>query len=264
MARSDAHESVIARAARVLEAFDHDHPVLTVAEIGRKADVPVPTAHRLVNQLVEVGFLERTGAGQVRIGMHLWELASLGARARDLREAAMPYLEDIHAATRQHTQLMVLDGTDVLVVEQLRARHALDGILLAVGRRMPAHTGSGGLVLLANADRALQEEVLSGSLVRFTGRTPADADSLRRIWAGARREGWLVCDGYIDPRALGIAVPVRGADGRVVASLGVVIPSEGAVPSEHIPVLLAGARGIGRALQAPKPVQPRRVRYMTD
>lgn len=264
MARSAAHESVITRAARVLETFDHDHPVLTVAEIARKAAVPVATAHRLVNQLVEAGFLERTGSGQVRIGMHLWELASLGARARDLREAAMSYLEDIHAATRQHTQLMVLDGTDVLVVEQLRARQALDGILLTVGRRMPAHTASGGLVLLAYADRALQEEVLSRPLARFTSRTPADAAGLRRIWAGARPAGWLVCDGYVDPRALGIAVPISDADGRVVASLGVVIPSEGALPSEHIPVLLAGARGITRALQTPKPVRPRRVRYLTD
>lgn len=264
MARSDAHESVIERAARVLEAFDHDHPVLTVAEIARKSGVPVPTAYRLVNQLLAVGFLERTGSGEVRIGMHLWELASLGARARDLREAAMPYLEDIHAATRQHTQLMVLDGTDVLVVEQLKARQALDGILLAVGRRMPAHTGSGGLVLLANADRELQDEVLSGPLARFTDRTPTDAVGLRRIWDSARRDGWLVCDGFVDPRALGISVPVRSADGRVVASLGVVVPSEGAVPGEHIPVLLAGARGIRRALEAPKPVRTRRVRYLTD
>ncbi|MFF9040576.1 IclR family transcriptional regulator [Streptomyces sp. NPDC014892] len=255
---------MIARAARVLEAFEHDRPVLTVAEIARKAGVPVATAHRLVNQLVEVGFLERTGAGQVRIGMHLWELASFGARARDLREAAMPYLEDIHAATRQHTQLMVLDGTDVLVVEQLRARQALDGILLAVGRRMPAHTGSGGLVLLAHADRSLQEEVLSGPLARFNTNTPGDAVSLRRIWAGVRREGWLVCDGYVDPRALGIAVPVSDAEGCVVASLGVVIPSEGARPSEHISVLLAGARGISRALQTPKFGQTRRVKYMAD
>ncbi|MEW2289477.1 helix-turn-helix domain-containing protein [Streptomyces sp. NPDC047841] len=95
-----------------MEVSTHDGRRLTAAGIARRAALPVAPAHRLVAQLTDVGFLD---AHRRAPGGH--RPASVGvrrARALDLREAAMPFLEDIHAATRQHTQL---DGTDVLVVE---------------------------------------------------------------------------------------------------------------------------------------------------
>ncbi|MBG7699809.1 helix-turn-helix domain-containing protein [Streptomyces sp. MC1] len=251
MARSQAGESVLARAARVLAAFGHDSRVLTVAEIARRAALPVPTAHRLVAQLLDVGFLERTEGHGVRVGLHLWEIASLGARALDLREAAMPFLEDIHAATRQHTQLTVLDGTDVLVLEWLRAREALPGLRLHAGRRIPAHAAAAGAVLLAHAEARAQEEVLAGPLTRLSDRTPTDPSDLRSLWAHARRRGYAVCDGFVDARATGIAVPVPGRNARPVAAIGVVVPADEARPMELVPALLAAARGIGRALSTP-------------
>jgi DNA-binding IclR family transcriptional regulator len=262
MARSPAGESVITRAARVLEAFEHDRRVLTVAEIARKADVPVPTAHRLVAQLLEAGFLEREGPHRVRIGMRLWEIAVLGARALELREAAMPFLEEVHAKTQHHTQLAVLDRGEVLVIERLSARGALDGILAKAGRRVPAHAGAVGFVLMAHAGAWVQDEVLVAPLTRYNPRTPTDPDQLRKLWDAARRQGYAVCDGFVDARALSIAVPVTGADGGVVAALGAVVPSADAQPMALVSALLAAAQGIGRALRTPAPPgQTRMFRY---
>ena len=263
MPRWTTGESVLARAARVLEAFEHDRRSMTVAEIARRTGLPSPTAHRLVAQLLDVGFLERTDRHRVRVGLHLWEIAALGARAPDLREAAMPYLEDVHVATRQHTQLTVLEGGDVLVVEWLKAREALGGLLLQAGRRVPAHAVAAGAVLLAHADGRLQEEILAGPLARFSDRTPTDPHELRTLWAHARRQGYVVCDGFVDPRALSIAVPVCGPDGAPVAAIGVVVPVGDAEPMAFVPVLLAAARGIGRALHAPAPPRSTRMRALT-
>lgn len=123
----------------------------------------------------------------MRVGLHLWEIASLGARALDLWEAPMPFLEDIHAATRQRTQLTVLDGTDVLVLEWLRARESLPGLRLHAGRRIPAHAAAVGAVLPAHAEARAQEEVLAGPLTRLSGRTPTDRSDLHTLWAHARR-----------------------------------------------------------------------------
>jgi DNA-binding IclR family transcriptional regulator len=263
MARSATGEPVLARAARVLEAFHHDRRVLTVAEIARRTGLPVPTAHRLVAQLLGVGFLEREEGHRFRIGLHLWEIAASGARALDLREAAMPYLEDIHAATRHHTQLTVLDGRDVLVVEWLRARESLEGVLLTAGRRMPAHAAAGGAVLLAHADPPTQDEVAAGPLARYNERTPTNPHELRRLWAHVRRHGYAVCDGFVHPRALSIAVPVTGQNGRPAAAIGVVVPTPTAQPMALVPALLTAARGIGRALRAPASAGPDRTRPLS-
>ncbi|HEX6524844.1 MAG TPA: IclR family transcriptional regulator [Streptosporangiaceae bacterium] len=260
MARWATGESVLARAARMLEAFEHDQRVLTVAEIARKADLPVPTAHRLVAQLLDVGFLERDDGNRVRIGLHLWEIAALGAQAPHLREAAMPYLEQVHVATQRHTQLDVLEGKDVLVVEWLKAREALKGLPLQAGRRVPAHAMAGGAVLLAHADTRLQEEILAGPLARYNDRTPTDPRELRRLWAHARQTGYVVCDGFVSPKALSIAVPVAGTDGKVAAAIGVVIPASDTQRMALVPVLLAAARGIGQALRTHVPAGSARMR----
>jgi DNA-binding IclR family transcriptional regulator len=260
MARWATGESVLARAARVLEAFDYDWRVLTVAEIARKAGLPVPTAHRLVAQLLDVGFLERDEAGRVRVGLHLWEIAALGARAVHLREAAMPHLEHVHVVTGQHTQLNVLEGRDVVVVEWLKAREVLRELPLQAGCRLPAHTMAGGTVLLAHADTRLQEEVLAGPLARYNDRTPTDPRELRRLWAHARQSGYVVCDGFVSPEVVSVAVPVAGADGRAAAAIGVVVPVSAGQPMALVPLLLAAARGIGQALRTPAAASSARVR----
>lgn len=68
------HESVLSRAARILEAFSQDEPALTVSEIARRSGLHVATASRLVAELVAHGFLSRDDDRKVRIGVRLWEI----------------------------------------------------------------------------------------------------------------------------------------------------------------------------------------------
>ena len=62
---------------------------------------------------------------QVRVGMRLWELGARASPTVSLRDAAMPFLEDVHAVVGHHAQLGVLDGEDVLFLERLTARDAV-------------------------------------------------------------------------------------------------------------------------------------------
>jgi DNA-binding IclR family transcriptional regulator len=249
LARSQAGESVVARVARVLSAFDHDHTALTAAEIARRAVLPVPTAHRIIAQLVAEGLLERGDDREVRIGNRLWALGLCGTRALQLREAAMPYLEDAHALTRQHIWLYALNGPDVLVIERLRARNAVASMRLKVGKRVPANATAGGTVLFAHAAPELQDAVLALPPRVYNQRTPATPGQIRAHWRAALRDGHAIAEGWVEPHITGIAVPVRGPGGNVVAALGVLIPSAGAQPQAQLPVLLAASRGISRALR---------------
>jgi DNA-binding IclR family transcriptional regulator len=247
LARSAAGESVVTRVARVLSAFDQDHTELSVAEIARRAHLPVPTAHRFVAQLAAEGLLER-GDGRVRIGNRLWALGACGTRALRLREAAMPYLEDAHAVTRQHIWLYALDGLDVLVIERLRARNAVSNLRLKVGKKVAAHATAGGLVLFAHATPELQDALLAQPLRCYTPRTPTTPEQVRACWQATLRNGFASCEGWVEPHVTGISVPVRGAGGEVVAALGLLLPRSGSEPTTQLPVLLAASRGITRAL----------------
>ncbi|MGH3589391.1 MAG: IclR family transcriptional regulator [Pseudonocardia sp.] len=245
-------ESVTGRVLRVLDAFSAERPEMALTELSRRAGLPLTTAHRLVGELSAWGALERGEDGRYRIGLRLWEVGALAPRGLGLRESAMPFLEDLYEATRQNVQLAVLDGTEVVFVERISGRGAVN-VITRVGGRLPLHATGVGLVLLANADPELQEQVLAGPLKRYTPKTICQPDEVRRRLADVRRTGVAVSDGQIELIALSVAAPVRGPRGEVVAALSVVVPAETSDARSYVPVVRAAARGISRTLGAPDP-----------
>ncbi|HEY3472493.1 MAG TPA: helix-turn-helix domain-containing protein, partial [Amycolatopsis sp.] len=159
MARAPTGESSIARAARIIAAFTADETSLTVSEIARRTGLHIATASRLIAELTTHGLLARGPGREVRVGVRLWELAARASPTTSLRDAAMPYLEDLHAVVGHHAQLAVLDGDDVLFVERLSARDAVINYSQIAGR-LPVHLSSSGHVLLAYAPAEVRERVL--------------------------------------------------------------------------------------------------------
>ncbi|MDF2492508.1 MAG: kipR 1, partial [Microbacterium sp.] len=107
------------RVVRVLETFTSERTVQSAAEIGRRARLPSSSAHRIVDELVGAGLLERDEDRRIRLGLRLWELALRGSTALRLRQAALPHMEAVQAAVREHTQLAVLEQDEALFLERL-------------------------------------------------------------------------------------------------------------------------------------------------
>jgi DNA-binding IclR family transcriptional regulator len=240
------------RVLAVLDAFGPAHASLTLSEISRRSGLSLTTTHRLVGELKAWGALERGADGRYGIGLRLLELGALAPQGLQLREVALPYVDDLHQATRANVVLGVRDGADVIYVEALRARGAVR-LMSRIGGRWPLHATGTGQVLLAHADQEVQEEVLSGPLKAFTPHTITDPAALRRTLAQVRRTGVAVAENQLtaDAPALAVAVPVRGAGDEVVAALGVTVSAGTTPPQALVPVLNATARGISRALGSP-------------
>ena len=248
--------TVTGRVLALLATFTAEEPELTLTQLSRRTGLPMPTVHRLTGELVGWGALERADRGPFRIGLRLWEVAALAPRGLGLRDRAMPYLEDLFEATRQHVQLAVLDGHEAVYVERLSARGAV-GVVSRVGGRLPLHATGVGQVLLAHSPREVQEEVLRGPLTALTPKTVVDPVELRRVLAHVRRSGVAVCDGQVELRSLSVAAPVRGPGGGVVAALSVVVPSTEHGASSYVAAVRAAARGISRALGGAPPTPGR-------
>jgi DNA-binding IclR family transcriptional regulator len=248
VARASNGESVLSKAVRIFEVFGTDTPALGVSELARRAGLHVATASRLVDQLVGYGWLQRDADRRIRIGVRMWELASRASPTLSLREAAMPFMEDVQAVVGHHTQLGVLEGREVLFVERLSAPGAVINITKIAGR-LPLHASSSGLVLLAHAPGDLQETVLAGPLKAYTRNTVVDPKRLRVLLADVRKNGFAFTPGYIDDRATGLAVPLRGPGNEVTAALAVIVPTDRNART-HVAVLQAAARGISRATGA--------------
>ncbi|MFC9832934.1 IclR family transcriptional regulator [Rhodococcus sp. NPDC127530] len=247
MARVHTGESVLARAVRIVESFRSDDSLLTVSEIARRSGLHISTTSRLIDELVGCGWLEREDR-KVRIGVRLWEVASRASPTLGLREAAMPFMEDLHAVVGQHTQLGVLEGDEVLFIERLTAPGSVVNYTRIAGR-MPLHVSSSGLVLLAHGPSELQERILSEPLKVYTDNTIRTARQLRGVLADVRRHGYILCAGHLYPDTTGVAVPVRDGGGKVVAALSVIVPNDEKAYAQ-IPALQAAAKGITRVMAA--------------
>lgn len=244
-----AGRSSIGRAFALLGVFRPEHPRLSLTELARKAELPLTTAHRMVAELVSCGALERDDQGRYRIGLRLWEVASLAPRGLGLRELALPFLEDLYEVTRENAQLAVRDGVEVVFVERITGRHAIP-VRTRVGGRWAMHCTGVGLVLLAHAPAEVQEAVLRTPLESYTARTVTAPDELRRILAATRQRGFAVSDRQVTMDSLSVAAPIYGAEGMVVAAISLVVHADGAQPLALVPAVQAAARGVSRALGA--------------
>ena len=158
---------VINRAVDLLAAFTHGPgSVLTLAELARRTGLPKPTLHRLLAALEVQGLVDRTASGY-QLGIRLFELGEHVPRKHKLREAALPFMQDLFEASHDTVHLAVLDGTDVVYLERIHGHRALN-VASRVGGRLPAHCTGVGKALLAEPAFAAQQSIqqLLGQLQR--------------------------------------------------------------------------------------------------
>jgi len=237
------------RLLAVLDAFGPRNRALSLSEISRRSGLSLSTAHRLVHELVSWGALERDLNGCYSIGVRLLELAALAPRGLDLREAAFPCLDQLHHRTRGNVHLGVRDGMEVVYVEAIRAcaTHPTNG---KAGDRWPLHATGTGLVLLAFADRELQEAAMRRPLERYTRLTVTDPAQLRRKLAQVRQSGYAVAVGQITLPDLVVAVPVHDPFGGLAAAISVVVEAARARPQALARMLTDASTEITRRLAA--------------
>jgi len=242
-------EPLLDRAFRILTAFGPEHRSLTLTALSVRAGLPKASALRITRKLVEWGALERADNGEYMIGVRLLEVASLAPRGHGLRATALPYLEDLHHSTGQHVLLAVRDGLEAILVERLSARTAAR-VLYRVGGRMPLHSTGVGLVLLAYAPAAVQDEVLASDLIMQPEGVRLMEHELRTRLAAIRREGVAIATRRHPEPMTSVAAPITDHRGVAVAAISVVTRSEQIEPAVVRPAVVVIGRAISRAVSA--------------
>jgi len=241
--------SVLSRQLSILDAFDAGAAFLTLSEIAQRSGLPMTTTHRLVNELVAERLLERLPDRSYQLGLRLWELAARTPRAMGLREIAYPMVQLVQNQVRQHTQLGVEGGHDVVYLERMSRPNAVVNATI-VGGRISLGASAIGHVLLSDRPRAFLEEVVDAGIRRYTENTPQTLDELLEVVDRVREVGYSVAEGFIHPAARGMAAPIYGPDGRVLAGLGVVVPSGEPVNMRIVELLRNAARGVSQQMRA--------------
>lgn len=243
---AEPSNTVTGRAFAVLDSFDARHRRQSLTAISRRTGLPLTTVHRLVHELANQTALVRGADGDYEIGSKIWRLGTLASVHVELREVALPYMEDVYELGNDAVQVAVLDGLRCLVVDRIAGSRTIS-VLSKPGSRLPLHATGVGKVLLAFGGSDLQDAVL-GSLDRYTDQTITDAPTLRAQLATIRTQGFAVTREELAPGAMSVAVPLRGKARTVIAALGVVSSSENTEIARMVPVLQVTAAAISLKL----------------
>jgi DNA-binding IclR family transcriptional regulator len=222
--------SVTAKAMAILGAFEDGPPTLSLTAIAAAADLPMPTAHRLVGELVAWGALRRDESGRYRLGRRIWRIGQNAGR--ELRDSARRHLTDLIATTGESCHLAIRDEDQALVVDRLygsgsgrsapplttarsmprTAPHTSVGRDTTAGDRFPLHACAVGQVLLAFESQWIREGYL-GRLERPERRRLADE------LAALRRRGYAA---LVEEATAGyaLAVPVLTDAEHAAAAIG--------------------------------------------
>lgn len=236
----------VQRAAALLKAFDQTTPELGVSELSRKVNLHKSTVSRLLATLEREGLVERVaGTEKYRLGFELVRMAGQVTHFGDIRSVARPILLALAESSAETVHLAVLDGDEVINIEQISGPHLIRDTNW-VGRRTQLHCVANGKALLAYQDPEMIEHILHSVLPRYTERTIIDPEQLRIELEGVRASGYAVAVGEIEHGLNAVAAAVRDSNGRPAAAISISGPSY-RMPYDRLPEL--GRQAIGAAIQ---------------
>jgi DNA-binding IclR family transcriptional regulator len=210
------------RVAAILGSFDAAHRELTLSALVARCGLPRSTTHRTADRMIRLGWLDKP-QDRYRIGNRLFEIASLAPIRLELREAVLPYLQDLHSAAKTTVQLGVLDGAQILVVEKITGHRPMP-MLSRVGGIIPAYCSALGRAILAYSDTAAIDAVLDAGMPARTPRTLTGKAAVIRELTAVPARGWAIDreEGNIGVSC--VAAPIFGPLGEVAAALSVTGP----------------------------------------
>ncbi len=241
----------LARGLAVIRAFGEQRRSLTIAQISHKTGIPRAAVRRCLHTLRQLGYAD-SEANNFSLTPKILTLGYSYLSSTPLAVTAQPCLNDISRTLHESSSLAVLDGNDVLYIARA-ATSRIMSIALNAGSRLPAYCTSLGRAMLAHLpDDELHAYLQRVELKPFTERTVVSEKRLRDTLAGVRQAGYSIVEEELEVGLRSIAVPVRGASGRVTAALNVGaqaarVPRK-QMEEEFLPVLLRGAQELAALL----------------
>ena len=163
---------------------------LTVAQIAERLNVHNSTASRLLSTLAKQNVVIQSRDGY-RLGLGLLRLTHVVLNEMRIRTVARPHLQRLCQTTGRTIYLATLFEGDELYLDQVEPEDAASSTNW-IGRTIPAHTASGGKVLLAHLSDDEIAAYLERGLVAATRNTITSPDELQAQLAGVRERGYAI------------------------------------------------------------------------
>ncbi|MBI2842531.1 MAG: IclR family transcriptional regulator [Armatimonadetes bacterium] len=216
----------LGKALNLLEIVTAHEGGIGIMELADKSGIGPSTTHRLLNALIEYGYVRQDGQREkYQTGRKVIQLARVALANHSLRTAALPHMKELRDRTGETVHISVIDGDIAVLIESIESTGSIRVYSPVGGGSGDFHCTSIGKVLLAYMPEQQADAVIARGLRRYTANTITSPEKLREQLREIRKSGVAFDD---EEREIGVrcvAAPIVDYTGKTVAAMGISAPS---------------------------------------
>ena len=216
--------SVLEKASDLIDCLGRAGEPVTLAYVRAALGMPKSSTHRLLSELATLGIVRRTEDGRYSLGPRLLYWGEAAADTFDLRAVAEQPMRRLRDEVGESVHLYVRDNETRICIAAVEGRHELRPFI-QLGRPLPLRVGAAGKLLLAFADRDVQQVEVSRALEEAEAMPNAPGPRLGEQLARIREERWATSIGEREEGVSAAATAIVDSRDRVVAALCVSAPT---------------------------------------
>jgi IclR family transcriptional regulator, pca regulon regulatory protein len=217
----------------VIRAFGFRRVSLTITDVAEATGLTRATARRFLLTLVRMGYVRNEGR-EYWLRPRVLELGYAYLSGIELPEAAKPFMDELVDEVGESTSIAVRDDDDIVYVAHAAPQRVMT-INVPVGGRDPLYcTALGRVLLAAEPADEIDRYLKAADLTAYTKATITDPAGLRLALARVETDGYSLIEDELEDGLVALAVPLRDADGTVIAAMNVCSYSLRTSPEELV------------------------------
>jgi IclR family KDG regulon transcriptional repressor len=209
----------------IIDALAASNDPMTLGEIAARCQLGKSNTHQFLTALVEHNYVRQSGPrGHYELTFKVWEIGAKIVNRLDLGRVARDPMRKLSITTGESVSLAILDKFEVLYIDKMDGLHDVR-THPTIGRRRAAYCVASGKVLLAFQSADVIEKACS-NMQSFTDQTVTTIEALQAQLAEIRESGYAFNRGEWTARIRGVSAPIRDASGKVIAAVGISMPTE--------------------------------------
>ncbi|WP_131669135.1 IclR family transcriptional regulator [Psychrobacter pygoscelis] len=211
--------SSITRVLQIIEAVSYAPKPLTPLELAQELDIPKPTIHRLIQQLVDEGFVAVDITGGIIPGKRVRNLSVELWQQRQFFSERQVILQRLVHDVKETCGIGVPHNMDMVYTNRAQTDLPLQ-IYLPIGAKSPMWcTATGKLYLSQLSPRSRSKMLNSLPLDRFTKNTIVNIDELNAELNRIAKTGIGIDNEEFISEMVAVSVPILDKKDRYLASL---------------------------------------------
>jgi IclR family pca regulon transcriptional regulator len=219
--------SSLAHGLAVLEAVAESENDIPLTSLAKRVNLKKTNTWRLTHTLLRLGYLRQDpDTRRFSPSPRVLALGFAYFDRLDLRQIALPFLNDLSNRVREMVNLAILDGDELVFAERIKTSQVVN-INLHPGSRLPLYNTAMGRALIFDMPQVWLRQYMARLRddPRAAKYTQDGGRKLLKMLKDIQERGYAISDNERIDGVRSAACPIRDKSSQTVAAINVLVPS---------------------------------------